>query len=236
MAQPLILAFDTSGPWVATALLQGDRVLAQRYEEMAKGQAESLMPLIESTLAEDGLPLSVLDAIAVGVGPGNFTGIRISVSAARGLALALGIPAIGVSSFEAMRGAGSLRSTTPQLVMLDGPRGGLYLQRFADGQPDGAPRFVPDWQGADMEAIGLTGDTPILGPHADILSELFPPVYTADGPPWRLSALPQSDLAPIIARIAADKLAAAPMHPRPAPLYIKAADAAPPRHAAPTIL
>ncbi len=68
---------------------------------MARGQAERLIPLLQQVLNDHGAVWNDLDAIGVGVGPGNFTGIRISVSAARGLALGLGKPAIGVSNLEA---------------------------------------------------------------------------------------------------------------------------------------
>ena len=100
MEKPLILAFDTSGPYCAAALLSGDAVITQAVEEMKKGQAERLMFLLEELLQLHGLAYADLDALAVGTGPGNFTGIRIGVSAARGLALGLGIPAYGVNGFE----------------------------------------------------------------------------------------------------------------------------------------
>jgi tRNA threonylcarbamoyladenosine biosynthesis protein TsaB len=207
-------------------LLCGDRVLAQRYEPMAKGQAERLMPLIEEVLAEDGLPLDALDAIAVGVGPGNFTGIRIGVAAARGLALALGIPAIGVTSFEAMRGPHSPTATARQLVSLEGPRDSYLLQLFDGAQAAGAPRAVPGPDAVDWDDLGMTEGTDILGFNADLLSEMYPPAYTADGPAWKVSVLPRSDLAATIGRIAATTLAAGGPSPRPAPLYVRPADAA----------
>ena len=85
---PLVLGFDTSAAHCAAALLSGGTCLAARHEEMAKGQAERLMPLIAELLEEAGAATGDLAAIGVGIGPGNFTGIRISVSAARGLAAA----------------------------------------------------------------------------------------------------------------------------------------------------
>ena len=96
---PLILGFDTSAAHCAAALMRGDTVLAAAGEEMARGQAERLMGLLEELLAAGDVTWADLSAIAVGVGPGNFTGIRIGVSAARGLALGLGIPAYGISGF-----------------------------------------------------------------------------------------------------------------------------------------
>ncbi len=114
MGKPLdILAFDTAGPYCAAALLRGDSVTT-RVDEMAKGQAEHLMSLLEEVLAADGLGFRDLDGIGVGVGPGNFTGIRISVSAARGLALGLGKPAVGVSLFETTQMlSGSVKTAVP---------------------------------------------------------------------------------------------------------------------------
>ena len=102
MPDTLSLGFDTSAAHCAAALLQGDRVLIQRHEDMARGQAERLFPLLEEMLTSAGVDWRDLSVIGCGTGPGNFTGIRISVAAARGLALSLGIPAVGVSVTEAM--------------------------------------------------------------------------------------------------------------------------------------
>ena len=95
MPDALSLGFDTSAAHCAAALLQGDRVLAHRHEEMARGQAERLFPLLAEILAEAGAGWHDLAVIGCGTGPGNFTGIRIAVAAARGLSLALAIPAPG---------------------------------------------------------------------------------------------------------------------------------------------
>ncbi|HKL06468.1 MAG TPA: tRNA (adenosine(37)-N6)-threonylcarbamoyltransferase complex dimerization subunit type 1 TsaB, partial [Roseovarius sp.] len=120
----LVLGFDTSAAHCAAALLCGEQVLAVRAAEMGRGQAEHLMPLLQDILAEAGVTWADLDRIGVGVGPGNFTGIRISVSAARGLALALNIPALGVSGFEAVAQA----NPEPHIAVLPGPRGMCYVQ------------------------------------------------------------------------------------------------------------
>ncbi len=108
-----LLAFDTSGPYCAAALLNGEKTTT-RVDEITRGQAEHLMPMLQQLLDEAGLGFSDLDGIGVGVGPGNFTGIRISVSAARGLALGLGKPAVGVSLFETTRAlSGSTQVSVP---------------------------------------------------------------------------------------------------------------------------
>jgi len=101
LPDPVCLGFDTSAAHCAAALLRGDRVLGQRHEDMAKGQAERLFPMLEELLSEAGLGWPDIGVIGVGTGPGNFTGIRVAVAAARGLSLALRIPAIGIGVTEA---------------------------------------------------------------------------------------------------------------------------------------
>ncbi|WP_299353896.1 tRNA (adenosine(37)-N6)-threonylcarbamoyltransferase complex dimerization subunit type 1 TsaB [uncultured Shimia sp.] len=187
----LVLGFDTSARHCAASLMRGDTVLVSRVEEMARGQAERLMPMLEEVLSEAGVTWRDLDVIGVGVGPGNFTGIRLSVSAARGLALALGVPALGVSTFEAT----SLGVSEDHIAGVEAPRGQVYVCA-----PGGEPRLEPEHP--------TDGSKLVLSPPADKLAEN-------------------------IARIAATRRNDGT---RPAPLYIKAADAAPPRDPAPVIL
>ncbi|NDI14531.1 MAG: tRNA (adenosine(37)-N6)-threonylcarbamoyltransferase complex dimerization subunit type 1 TsaB, partial [Rhodobacteraceae bacterium] len=97
----VVLAFDTSGPFCAAAVLINGEFTACRADEMSRGQAEAIMDIIVDVLNTSGVTLQDVSRIGVGTGPGNFTGIRISVSAARGFALSLGIPAIGVNGFDA---------------------------------------------------------------------------------------------------------------------------------------
>ncbi|MHC0054772.1 tRNA (adenosine(37)-N6)-threonylcarbamoyltransferase complex dimerization subunit type 1 TsaB [Actibacterium sp. D379-3] len=201
---PLILGFDTSAAHCAAALLSGDRVLACRAEEMGKGQAERLMPLLQDLLAEGGATWRDLAVLGVGVGPGNFTGIRIAVSAARGLALSLGVPAVGVSTFEAQ----AFGLPRPVTALVDARRGMVYVQHF-DETGGTAPQLLPcDQAMGDSRAAGI----PVAG------------------------ALLPGALAVNIAHLAARRLAAGTDIPRPAPLYIRAADAAPASDPPPVIL
>ncbi len=107
---------------------------------MAKGQAERLMPLLEDVLATAGKTWRDLDALAVGTGPGNFTGVRISVAAARGLALGLGIPAIGVTTLEAK--AHGLPH--PLVVAEDARRDAFYVQTFGPDSPARLSDTIPE--------------------------------------------------------------------------------------------
>ncbi len=212
-SDPLILAFDTSAAHCAAALLRGDDLLAEAQEPMAKGQAERLMPLLEQVLAAGGVGWGDLDALAVGVGPGNFTGVRIAVSAARGLALGLGCPAIGVAVFDA-RACGVPR---PVCVVEEARRGQVYLQGF------GANPVAPALQDADT--LDLPRDLPLVGSAADATrARTGQPVLAA-----------RYALAEGIARAARTRLDDAP-HTRPAPLYLRGPDAALPSVPPPVLL
>ncbi len=212
---PLILAFDTSGPHCAAALMRGGTLLDQRAERMERGQAERLMPMIEEMLAGHGLGWRDIGLIGVGTGPGNFTGVRLSVSAARGLALPLKVPAIGVTSLE----AAAFGLSRPVLAALDARRDEVYLQLFDEDAPNpvlASRDALPAWA---FEAELIVGDA------AAGLAPLLPDAAVA------LQPVP---LAEAIACIALER--SATPQPRPAPLYLRAADAAPPRDPAPELL
>ncbi|MCC5966938.1 MAG: tRNA (adenosine(37)-N6)-threonylcarbamoyltransferase complex dimerization subunit type 1 TsaB [Natronohydrobacter sp.] len=209
----LILGFDTSAAHCAAALLSGDAVLACAYEEMARGQAEALVPMLEQVLRAGGVVWGDLEALAVGVGPGNFTGIRIAVATARGLALALRRPALGVSVFKA-RAEGLPR---PLVVAEDARRGEIYLQGFGTG-PE-----VPCLR--RLEQISLAPGIALTGTAAET-------VAGAGDHPVLAGRYP---LAEAIARAGARRLSAGQLS-RPAPLYIRAADAAPPSDPPPVLL
>jgi tRNA threonylcarbamoyl adenosine modification protein YeaZ len=220
-ADPLILALDTAAAHCAAALVQGDLIRARVVEPMARGQAERLMPLVETLLTGAGADWTDLDLIAVGTGPGNFTGLRIGVAAARGLALGRGLPAIGVSLFEALAEG----CAGPALVTLDDRRGGLFARRLQGGDPLGA-------------AIETTFETLAvdLGPISpDMLCLGFRSGEVAA----TLGARPGSGTVepdPVaIVRVARRRHAAGGA-PRPAPLYIRRADAAPSSEAPAVIL
>jgi len=156
MPPPLILALDTATAHCAVAVLSGDTLLASRSEAMRKGQAERLLPLTTEVLAQAGVNINQLDAIGVGVGPGNFTGIRIAVSAARGLALGLGIPAVGVNAFDALH----LGAQDPCLCTVDARRDMVFAQGFGGGGFDTAQLCHRDALPAGTPLIGAFGAAP----------------------------------------------------------------------------
>ncbi len=214
--EPLILAFDTSAAHCAAALLLGETVLDQRVEPMSKGQAERLFPLLAEILADAGKDWSDLTALGVGTGPGNFTGIRLSVASARGLALSLGIPAVGVSTFQAL----SEGLPRPTLVAVDARRGQTYLQVLHN---DHAAAPLLWGEGDDLSAYAADALC-CVGDHAlDFAAAL-----------GIKAAEPAMPVATAIARVALDRHRSA--QPRPAPLYIRSADAAPAADPPPVIL
>jgi tRNA threonylcarbamoyl adenosine modification protein YeaZ len=137
----VLLAIDTAAPRLQLALLDGAGV-EQLVEDMAQGQAERLFPALGELLARTGRAYSELDRIAVTTGPGSFTGLRIGLSAARGLALALALPVVGVPSLLALSLAAP--ADRPAAVLLDARRGEAYLQLFAaPGNPAGPAMLLP---------------------------------------------------------------------------------------------
>ncbi|HEX7968463.1 MAG TPA: tRNA (adenosine(37)-N6)-threonylcarbamoyltransferase complex dimerization subunit type 1 TsaB, partial [Stellaceae bacterium] len=92
-----VLAFDSAGNGCSAAVLRDGQIAAHRFALMERGQAEALMPMIAAVLEEAAMPVEALDLIAVTVGPGAFTGLRIGLAAAQGLALASGVPALGIT-------------------------------------------------------------------------------------------------------------------------------------------
>src|SRR5215472_13492250 len=138
----MILAFDTSGAGCSAALLGVDgKLLARRAEPLARGHAERLMPMIAEILAEAGVAPAALGAIAVTVGPGTFTGIRIGLAAAQGLALAAACPLFGISSFAAIAGAvpEAERAGRDLVIAIDSRRGDFFVQIRTKAGLEGEP-------------------------------------------------------------------------------------------------
>ncbi len=218
MPPDLTLAFDTAAAHCAAAVLSGDRVLTARVELMDKGQAERLMPMLEEVMAEFGATWRDLALLGVGIGPGNFTGVRISVAAARGLALGLGIASIGVSGLRAL----AFHMVGPIRVALKGPRGSFYLQDYLSEAPVGDPYIAE---------AGSLGFWPAVGAGIPVGDWPEPPEDRPDL--W--TARPE----PIGRIIAVGHIARAMSgtnQPRPTPLYLRAPDAAPPSDPPPVML
>jgi tRNA threonylcarbamoyladenosine biosynthesis protein TsaB len=229
----LLLAIDTAGPDCAAGIARGREMLWRRAEAIGRGHAERLIPLIEEGFRATGLSYGDLERIAVTTGPGSFTGVRIGIAAARALALALRIPAVGLGSLEALlapaaRGAGADWSMVARgeatvekgtiLAVLDARRGEVYAvaRDLASGE------VLIEAQALRPERLASLLD-PAKGPL----------ILTGAGAPLILPALAGRDVtvvgtaaAPDIAEVARLGLEA-PVGAPPVPLYGRGADAKP---------
>lgn len=222
-----VLAFDSSGSGCAAAVLSGERVLAHESVAMLRGQAEHLVPMIARVMTASGVGFGALDLIAVTLGPGAFTGVRIGIATAQGLALATGVPALGLGSFEAVAAAVPDASLAGRalLVALESRREELFLQAFHS-------RRTPISAGALVAAA-----------HWGTAAPAGPLVLAGDGAERLGSAFEDRDIAmapesgaidPVaLARLAAERWRAGARSERLEPRYLHAPDVTLAKGAAP---
>jgi tRNA threonylcarbamoyladenosine biosynthesis protein TsaB len=196
-------------------------VAAVRAVAQERGQAEILMPMIAAVLDEAGIEAAALDLIGVVVGPGSFTGLRIAIAAARGLALASGVPALGVSRFAAIaarlpferRGGRSL------LVALDTRREDFYLQLFGEDLPDDARLLTGEAAAAWLPRVPLL----LAGDAARRLAPML------DGRDITMATGVEQARGEDVARLAAGQFRPGIAIPPPRPLYLRPPDTTSPR-------
>ena len=137
-----ILALETSAKAVSAAVSEDGRILCAGYQDTGLTHSRTLMPIVEGILKNTGLTVQDCDAVAVAAGPGSFTGIRIGVAAAKGLAFAADKPAVGVSTLEAM--AWNVAHMDALVICaMDARRGQIYNALF-DAQNGVLTRRAPD--------------------------------------------------------------------------------------------
>lgn len=165
----IVLALDTSAAGCFAGIYDSAaaRLLGEAGAENGRGHAERLMDYVDEALAQAGLSLAAVERIAVTVGPGSFTGIRVGVAAARGLALALGVPAVGVTTLAALAADHrERRGRSPVVAAIDAKRGEVYVQSFSeDGEADGPARLVP----LETARSALPPNAPVTGSAAGLL-------------------------------------------------------------------
>ena len=216
-----VLALETATAACSVAVLDGALPRAHRAALMRRGHAEALMPMVEAAMGAAGLAYGDLDLVATTVGPGSFTGLRVGLAAARGIALAAGIPAVGVTTLEALA-AGldeGTRAGAPVAALLDARRGEVYVQLFdARAAPRGAPVAVaPDAANLPDGPLGLVGSGAALVLDAQEMR-----------PGWRFAETPRLPDAVPVARLAARRFARDPAAIRPPrPLYVRGHGARP---------
>jgi len=221
----LILAIDTAFERCTAAVYDptgAGRLLAAAEPEIGKGHAERLMGIIDEVLSKAGKSYGDIARIGVTVGPGSFTGVRVGVAAARGLALALDIPAVGISTLPALATSAEAADPdreSPVLAVIDARRGEVYAALYS---PTGAvlrepaalaPEALPQFLGNRAACSGLG----LIGSGAKLAAEAIPDVATKIvSEANRIDPL-------VLARLAGS---ADPDTP-PKPLYLRGADAKP---------
>jgi tRNA threonylcarbamoyladenosine biosynthesis protein TsaB len=219
----LVLAFDTAGRDCAVALARGSasemEVLSRASEALGRGHAERLLSMIAEMLGEAGVTYQNLDRIAVTTGPGSFTGVRVGVAAARALALALDIPAVGVGSLEALAfSAMQGRKAGTVIAVLDARRGEIYA--FAREVVSGNVLVAPVAASAEVIAARLSGAARpliLIGSGAPLLQAAL------EGVAAEIAGLPECPAIADVARLGARADPGAP----PLPNYARGADAKP---------
>jgi len=216
-----VLAIDTALGACSAAVLDSGRgaITAHETLPMQRGHAEALMPLIARVMEQGQLSFDALDRIAVTVGPGSFTGLRVGIAAARGIALAAGKPAVGLSTLAAFAAPFIAADDTQAVVSaVDARHDHVYLQVFGPGgRTTVRPRLA-----SLQEALRLcaSGAPRVTGTAANLLAAAWP-----DGePPPRVTE--QRD-APDISWVAKLGAAAVETGAPPKPLYLRAPDAHP---------
>jgi tRNA threonylcarbamoyladenosine biosynthesis protein TsaB len=217
----LILAIDTALDACAACILDTEAgvMIARESQPMKRGHAEALMPLIGRVIKQSGTDFAGLDRIAVTTGPGSFTGLRVGLSAARGIALAANKPVVGVTTLTAFAAAiVSQNAEQPVVSAIDARHGQIYFQVVSgSGSSLVWPRVGPI-----EEALGASefGAPHLVGNAAEMLGQLWP----ADAPPpFRIDAQPAPDIAWVAWLGAAVNPDTAPA----SPFYLRAPDAKP---------
>jgi tRNA threonylcarbamoyl adenosine modification protein YeaZ len=203
----LVLAFDTATPAVTAALHDGERVLAESTTIDARRHGELLVPTIEAVLREAGVPLRAVTAIVAGSGPGPYTGLRVGLMTAQGLATTLGVPAYGICTLDAVAYGSGL--SEPFLAATDARRKEVFWARYSDHRTRADGPFVD--RPADVPAEGL----PVVGAGAQLYPDLLGGGLD----------LPLYPYAGALGALAAERLGAGVPLDSPRPIYLRRPDA-----------
>jgi tRNA threonylcarbamoyladenosine biosynthesis protein TsaB len=220
-----VLAIDTALAACSAAVLDTvyGGIIAGDSLPMIRGHAEALLPLLQRVMDEAHLVYADIDRVAVTTGPGSFTGLRVGIAAARGLALAASKPIVGLSTLSAYAAAHMAADDRfPVVAAIDARHGHVYIQVFSPGgRTLAAPRLAPL-----REAALAAGETAsrIVGSAAAAVAAAM---SAADAPPVAVDASAAPDIAWVARMGAVLPEGQAP----PKPQYLRAPDAQP-QHAA----
>ena len=219
----LILAIDTALDACAAAVLDTNaaKIIAQESLPMKRGHAEALMPLIARVMKDSGIAFASLDRIAATTGPGSFTGLRVGLSAARGIALAAGKPVVGLTTLTAYAAPiVSENGAHPVISAIDARHDHVYFQVVSgDGGSLIKPKLAPISEALEASRFGAPH---LVGNAAGILADRWPKDAP---PPFKVDAR----AAPDITWVAWLGAAVNPETALARPYYLRAPDAKPPK-------
>ncbi|WP_374440134.1 tRNA (adenosine(37)-N6)-threonylcarbamoyltransferase complex dimerization subunit type 1 TsaB [Stella sp.] len=212
-----LLALDSAGAACSAALWRDGRVVAARRLATERGHAQHLAPLVAAVLDAPGGRVP-LDGVVATTGPGSFTGLRVGLALAQGVALAAGVPAWGVSSFRVHAEAAGAAPGRPLLVALDSRRAELFLQWFPPGGAE-APFMATPAAAAERLRRTLRGPVALAGDAAGLLAAAL----AAVGVQFEVLRADPADAADVAATAAA-MLAAGEAMPPARPSYLRPPD------------
>jgi tRNA threonylcarbamoyladenosine biosynthesis protein TsaB len=219
----LILAIDTALDACSAAVLDtsASQIIARESQAMKRGHAEALMPLIARVMKASGVAFTSLDRIAVTTGPGSFTGLRVGLSAARGIALAADKPVVGLTTLTAFAAPiVAENGEHPIISAIDARHDHVYFQVVSgDGSPLIKPKVAPIKEALDASRLGIPY---LVGNAANILADRWP---ASAPPPFKVDPRAAPDITWVAWVGAAVSPEAAPARP----YYLRAPDAKPPK-------
>jgi tRNA threonylcarbamoyladenosine biosynthesis protein TsaB len=222
-----ILAMDTATTACSVALWSNGAIVSHRLSEIPRGQAEALAPMLAAVLDDANVDAGDLDLLAVTVGPGAFTGLRIGLAMARAMALAVAVPCFGLTTTEVIAHAvfENTRPNTPLLVAIDSKRSDIYVQIFSKlGHAACEPQAVEP-EKLDQCLSNISGSIAIVGDATPVVIAALSE-KNIDAFPINAPGIPD---AWALATLAARRWKIGDSLTMPAPLYLRPPDAKLPR-------
>jgi tRNA threonylcarbamoyladenosine biosynthesis protein TsaB len=215
-----ILGLDTAHGFCSVALTEKNQLVAQKIDRESSKQAERLFSIIDDLLKENNYSYQNINAIAVNIGPGSFTGVRIGMAAAYGIAIAAQIPIVGVDGFTAL--ASHIKAKNI-LVALDAKRGQIFAKFFNNNS------FTEElliYYNEITDFVGGDTNFNIIGDGADLIA----PFLREKSINFSITPEPKLPDASMIARVAYQKIIDDNFVKQPIPLYIRTPDAKLPKN------
>jgi len=178
----IVLSMSTSSPRGTVAIARDSRILARVAYDGGTSHAERLFAVIDEAMAHAGITRAEIDALACDIGPGSFTGVRVGVASAKGIAVALSIPVVGVGSLESMaHAAASIAAGRDVIAVVDARKGEVFAGAYDTAlRPTWGPRHLGRDQASTLGDLAIERAALVVGAVVTELSGLAPPPRAAD--------------------------------------------------------